>query len=145
MDKDRRTFFLRVGAIIAFCTVLLTASFVGVLALVSGDIQNYQARVPYYILVGALTFVGTIVLLEEHGTHGRVIFSTAIVTTVIVLIIVTLAVEGAIFTIEDPEAVFVSQLVIYLLAAGLIGTGIGYWGLNHWREFTGNPRGNGGL
>ena len=45
--------------------------------------------------------------------------------------------EGVLFAFRNPELVFVSQLVYYFIAAALIGTGIGYWGVRHWREFAG--------
>lgn len=140
MASDRRLSFLRVGALILGCTLLLTASFVGILAVFSGDVTTFKSRIPWYLLIGAAVFVGTIVLLEENGAHGRTILATALLTTVLAFILVSLGVEGFIFTLENPDTVFVSQLVLYLLAAGLIGTGVGYWGLNHWREFsaTGN-------
>lgn len=136
MSANRRSFFLRVGGLIVVCTLLLTASFVGVLALLSGDLTNYQTRVPWYLVVGAIVFVGTIVLLEENGARGRPILATAILTAVVMFALVALGVEGLLFTLENPEAVFVSQLVLYFFAAGLIGTGMGYWGLRHWREFS---------
>lgn len=136
MTSNRRLFFLRVGGLIAICTLLLTASFIGILALLSGNIGNYQARVPWYLVAGALVFVGTIVLLEETGSAGRPILGTAVLTAVLMFSLVALGVEGVLFTLENPETVFVSRLVLYLFAAGLIGTGIGYWGLKHWREFT---------
>lgn len=136
MSADGRPFFLRVGALIAVCTLLLTASFIGILALLSGEITNYRARVPWYLVLGALSFVGTIVLLEENGTSGRAILATAVLTAILAFTLVALGVEGVLFTLEHPDTVFVSQLVLYLFAAGLIGTGVGYWGLKHWREFS---------
>lgn len=136
MASDRRSFFFRVGVLILSCTLLLTASFIGVLAVISGDVSTYESRIPWYLLIGAAVFVGTIVLLEENGAHGRTILATALLMTITSFILIALGVEGFLYTLENPEAVFVSQLVLYLLAAGLIGTGIGYWGLNHWREFS---------
>lgn len=141
MASSGRAFFLRVGGLIAVCTILLTASFIGVLALVSGEITNAQARMPWYLVVGALVFVGTIVLLEENGTSGRDILATAILSSTLMFTLVALAIEGILFTMENPETVFVSQLVLYLFAAGLVGTGIGYWGLKHWREFSSGSSG----
>lgn len=140
-----RDFFVRVGVLIATCTLLLTASFVGLLAFVSGEITGVQGRIPWYLNVGAFAFVGTIILLEAHGSSGRVIIVNSFIVTVLAVILVPLAVEGFLFAVRNPEQVFVSQLVLYLFAAALIGTGVGYWGLNHWREFTGPSSSSQGL
>lgn len=131
------TYFLRVGGLITISTLFLTAAFVGILGFVSGEIEGIQSRLPWYIVVGALGFVGTIILLEAQDSHGRIIMVTSIVVSSAVFVIVSLGIEGMLFALAHPEMVFVSQLVLYFLAAALIGTGLGYWGLNHWREFTG--------
>lgn len=139
VDDASRRFFLRVGALIVVSTGLLTASFVGVLAFAKGAITGVQGRIPWYLVVGAITFVATIVLLEAYGSEGRLIMLTSLVMTTIALVFVPLAVEGLLFATKHPAEVIGSQLVLYFFAAGLIGTGIGYWGLKHWREFTGTP------
>lgn len=139
VETARRRFFKRVGALIVVSTGLLTASFVGVLAFAEGGIIGVEGRIPWYLVVGALTFVSTIVLLEAYGADGRVIMLTSVIMTTIALVFVPLAVEGLLFATKRPAAVIGSQLVLYFFAAGLIGTGLGYWGLKHWREFTGTP------
>lgn len=135
-EAASRQFFLRVGFLIVASTALLTASFVGVLAFVSGGITGVQGRIPWYLVVAATTFVSTIVLLEAYGSDGRMIMLTSVITTTITLVFVPLAVEGLLFASRRPEKILGSQLVLYFVAAGLIGTGLGYWGLKHWREFT---------
>lgn len=136
-DSDsRRSFFLRVLLVIGSCTLLLTASFVGVLAVLNGEAQPAASRIPWYLVVAAAVFVGTIILLEESGTEGSTIIVSAMLFSLLALALVSLAVEGVMFAVEYPELVFVSRLVLYFFAAGLIGTGVGYWALNHWREFS---------
>lgn len=134
--SSRRAFFLRVVLLIGVCTFVLTSSFVGILALLSGEVGALSGRIPWYFVVTALLFVGTIILLEENDADGRTIIVSAMVFAVIGMLVLSLAVEGFMFALEYPDMVFVSQLVLYFFAAGLIGTGLGYWGLNHWREFT---------
>ena len=135
-DGDNQRFYLRISVIIAFCTIVLTFSFVGVLAFVSGEPETPLARLPWYLVVGAAAFVASIVMLEEVGGRGRDVLVTATVNGIFLMVIATLSVEGMLFTIQNPDEVFVSQLVLYFLAAGLAGTGIAYWALHHWREFT---------
>lgn len=141
MPDDGRSFYVRVGGLIAVCTLLLTASFVGVLAVTTNGLAGISNRVPWYILVAAIVFVGTIVLLEREQIEGSTIITTAFFVSLFGSGIVLLAVEGVQFTLDNPDLVFGSQLVLYFLAAGLVGTGVGYWAINHWREFSGTQSG----
>ena len=135
-------FYTRISIVIVICTIVLTASFLGVLALLSREIAGFPARIPWYLLATAIVFVATIVVLENAGADGREILATSVVVAVIGFILTSLSVEGLIYTIRFPEEVFVSRLVVYFLSAGLIGTGLAYWALEHWREFT-DPSRNG--
>ncbi len=136
-QDGRRSFYTRITVIIAVCTVVLTFSLLGVLAIVSGDLTATSDRLPWYLVVGALAFVASIVLLEGHGATGREIIVTASITAIWSFVLIALAIEGIRFTIQNPEEVFVSRLLLYFLAAALMGTGVAYWALHHWREFTG--------
>jgi len=138
-DSQRR-FFKRVSVIMICCTILLTASFIGVLAFLAGEIRGIETRVPWYILAGAITFVSTVVLLEAYEASGQTIILTASIVGGLAMILIPLGVEGLIYALRYPQEIFVSQMILYFLAASLIGSGIGYWGLNHWREFTSQSR-----
>lgn len=133
----RRSFYTRITVIIAACTVILTFSLLGILAIVSGDLTATSDRLPWYLVVGALAFVASIVLLEGHGATGREIIVTASITAIWSFVLIALAIEGLRFTVQQPEEVFVSRTLLYFLAAALMGTGVAYWALHHWREFTG--------
>lgn len=136
-NVDRRTFYTRISAIIIVSTLVLTFSLVGILAIVAGDLTATSQRLPWYLVIGAIAFVGTIILLEGHGATGREIIVTATITAIWSFVLVSLAVEGMRYTIQNPSDVFDSQLPLYFLAAALLGTGLAYWGLHHWREFIG--------
>lgn len=135
MDDGRRV-YVRISGVIVLCTLVLTFAFLGVLAFVSGDFETPLVRLPWYLVVGAAGFVGSIVLLEQVGGQGLDVIVTAAVNGAFLMIIAALTVEGILFTIRNPSDVFVSQLLLYFVAAGLVGTGIAYWALRHWREFT---------
>ena len=135
--EDRQQFFVRIAVIMGTCTLLLTFSFVGILAIISGDLSEPTSRLPWYLVVAALAFVAVIVLLEVYGATGREIIISALMTGVWGFIVTALSVEGVIYAISHPQEVFTSQLVLYFLAAAMLGTGIAYWALHHWREFTG--------
>lgn len=129
---------LRIGGVIVACTILLTGSFVGFLAAIAGELpmQDFNARVPWYLVAGAVVFVGTIILLEINDADGRTIIVTAAVFGTLAFLLVSLGIEGYIYTFENPEDVVVSRLILYFLSASLVAAGVGYWGLRHWREFT---------
>lgn len=127
---------LRIGALIVACTILLTGSFVGFLAALAGELQNFDARVPWYLVIGAVVFVGTIILLEINDADGRTIIVTAGVFGTLAFLLVSLGIEGYVYTYYNPDEILDERLILYFLSASLVATGVGYWGLRHWREFT---------
>lgn len=136
MELDsRQHVILRIGILICGCTVVLTASFVGIIAAFSGEISGVGGRTPWYVLAAASVFVATIVLLEMNDADGRTIISSSVFAGVASFIAIVFGVEGLIFTVNNPGTVFVSQLLLYFVAAALVATGVGFWGLRHWREF----------
>lgn len=141
--ETNRQYFARVGLLIVACTVLLTASFYGVVAMLDGQLTGVGERLPGYLLVAAVAFVGTVVLLEAYESSGRTIIVTASIMGLLTAVLVPLGVEGFLYALDHPDEVVNSTLFLYLLAAALIGTGLGYWGLNHWREFTGGRSSSG--
>jgi hypothetical protein len=138
---DRGESLARVGALVAGCTLVLTAAFVGVVALVSGLSPGLNTRLPVYVLVMAGSFVGTLLVVERRRRDGRQIIVTAAGVGTAAFVLVALAGEGLSYAAANPTEVFDPTLILYLLAAGLIGTGLGYWGVRHWREFTGEQAG----
>lgn len=127
---------LRIGVLIVSCTLLLTSAFVGFIAALSGEVHGFESRLPWYLVGAAVVFVGTIVLLEVNDATGRTIIVSALVVGGFAFVLLFLAVEGFVFTLEHPGAVLDTRLILYFFAAALVATGLGYWGLRHWREFT---------
>lgn len=135
LEEVRERYFVRTGALAGASTFVITASFIGILALMETELSRIGSRTPWYLVFGALVFMATVVFLERNDVIGRVIIGTAIALAVVSFTLSLLTVEGIIYTVNNPEEVFVSQLVLYFLAAGLVGTGFGYWAIKHWREF----------
>lgn len=123
----------RVGAVVGTCTAALTASFVGLVALAGGDAAGAVSRLPGYVLAMALTFVAGVVLFEESRHEGRRALAAAAGAAVVAFVVVGLGTEGVVYALRYPDRVVGSQLFAYLLSAGLIGTGVGYWGWRNWR------------
>lgn len=129
---------LTIGGLIVGSTAILTAAFVGILGLVTGDVADIGARLPFYAVLGGLLFVGSVIALTRAGSpaHTVVIGSTGI--TFVGFTFILLDGEGVLYAFENPDTVFSSQLVWYLCTAGLIATGLAYWLVNYWRELFGD-------
>lgn len=125
--------------LLVLSTLVLTASFLGVVALVTAGVTGLTDRLPFYVLAMAVAFVGGIVFLEDELREGRRILQASAGLALVTFLLVSLGGEGVAFTLQRPDQVLTSQLLFYLLAAGLIGSGLGYWGLNHWGDFA-SPR-----
>jgi len=135
----RREFARRTIGFILGSTLVLTASFVGVLGLSTGELVDIQSRLPLYILGMAAVFVTAMFGLVRYDADGITSMLGAIGISVVGCILISLTGEGIVYTIRFSDQVFGSQLLVYFLAAGLIGTGLGYWLLFFWRDFTPEP------
>lgn len=132
----------RLGALVAVSTMALTASFVGLVALASGSVEGSDTRLPVYVLAAAVVFVGGIVAFEESSHEGRRALWAATVTGVATFVVAGLGGEGVVYTLSNPDAVLRSQLSTYLLSAGLMGTGFGYWGWRNWSSLRASGLGD---
>lgn len=135
-SDDRKRYYGRTAGLAAVSTMVITASFVGVLAVVEGGFSALGDRIPWYLVGTSLIFLGLIFVLEEQGVDGREIIAITSVVSALSFVVIALSVEGIVFAVENPEDVLTSRTVLYFLAAGMFGTGIGFWGIKHWREFT---------
>lgn len=132
--------YSRLGALIVGCTAVLTLSFVGLVSLATGDAGNVGGRVPFYVLGTALSFVGTILVVDGPRRDGRAVLLVAGAVAGATFVLLSLGAEGLRYALTNPETVLVSRSGLYLVAAGLIGTGVGYWALRHWRELAATVR-----
>ena len=136
-----RSHLRRVALLVAACTLVLTASFVGVLALTTGATAGVAVRLPWYVLAAAATFVGALLLAEQRTDDGQAVLVAAGVTGGVAFLVVALAAEGIVYAATNPGRALNLSVLLYVVAAALVGTGIGYWGINHWREVTGGSVG----
>lgn len=125
---------LQAGLFVLVSTLALTASFLGVVGLFTGEVAGWNLRLPFYVLVMALAFVGAIVAFEEGYREARIVLQLAVGVGAGAFLLVTFGGEGVAYLLQNPQQVVGSQLLFYILAAGLITAGIGYWALNHWSE-----------
>jgi len=133
---SKREAVVRGAGLVAASTVIVTVAFVGLLAVVSGETSGLADRFPFYVVVLSSAFTALILTLERYLADGRNILLTAVVLSITIAIVVGLDVEGILFAIENPDQLVASRLVLYLLAAGCLCTGLVYWSVHHWREFT---------
>jgi hypothetical protein len=125
---------VQAGLFLVVSTLALTASFLGAVALVTGSVVGLTDRLPFYALAMAIAFVAAIMVFESEFRSGTLVLRVAGLAAAATLVLVTLGGEGVAFTVQRPGTVLSSQLLVYFLAAGLIGTGLGYWGVHHWQE-----------
>ncbi|UWG47734.1 putative membrane protein [Halanaeroarchaeum sp. HSR-CO] len=117
-------------------TILLTASFLGILALLTNQANGFADRFPVYVLLMAIGFVAALFLLERPNLEGTQILVATLGLTVTIFAVVTLAGEGLTYAMANPDEVLVSNLILYLVAAALIGSGLAFWSVRHWREYA---------
>jgi hypothetical protein len=129
----RRAVGLVVGS-----SVLLTAALVGTIAVVSTGAAGIGERAAFYVLAAAVVFVSLVIGFEEEEFDGRTILLSTAGLAGILGILIALVFEGLVYTLRYPATVLTSRLLLYLLAVGVVCTGLVYWGLRHWREFLPN-------
>lgn len=130
----------RVGLLVVGCTAVLTLSFFGLVAFLTGNTPGVADRIPFYVLGTALAFVASVVGLDGRARNGRIVLITASAAAAATLVLLTMGGEGLAYAVRVPEEALAAQRLLYLLAAGLIATGLGYWGVRHWREVAGTLR-----
>jgi hypothetical protein len=127
---------VRAGLVVAASTVVLTASFMGLLALVRGTITDPGSRLPLYVLLAAVVFVVVLFTLEDPVEPGIPVLTTTVGIALAAFTLISLGGEGLVYVVSQPGSLLASQLVFYFVAAALICTAVGYWGVHHWREFV---------
>jgi len=53
------------GLFVVGSTIALTASFLGIVGLLTGEVAGLATRLPFYVLATAVAFVGSIIVFEE--------------------------------------------------------------------------------
>lgn len=118
-------------------TVLLTAAFVGIAALGSGErVADVADRIPYYVLAFAVVFILVLWKLDDRHRDGTSILIAVTGIAVGTSILLAFAAEGVAYALADPSNVLERNLIVWFTAAATICTGLGLWGLRHWREFA---------
>ncbi|WP_336327535.1 hypothetical protein [Halovenus sp. HT40] len=128
--------FVQAGLFVVVSTAVLTASFLGIVGHATGRVSGVAGRIPYYVLLMAVSFVVAVIGFESLVGRASEVLSGALLATGIALVLVILSGEGIVYLLQHTEAVLSSQLLIYILAAGLVGTGLCYWAFQHWAELA---------
>lgn len=131
-----RSALLRKGSLVLCSSIAISVAFVGLLALVTGRAAGIGNRVPLYAVVFSIAFTAIVFSLERHLADGSTILLTAVVFSISTAVVFVLDVEGVLFAIAYPDELVASQLILYFFAAGCLSTGLVYWGVKHWREFS---------
>jgi hypothetical protein len=132
---------VRVSTLVGGFTLALTAAFFGVIAFVQDEVVGIGDRIPFYLLATAIIFVVALYVLDSRELEGLTVLAVVLGFTAVSFVLILFGAEGIFYAQANTDKVLSTNLVLYLLAAGLFCTGIGLWGLRHWREFTGDQPG----
>lgn len=132
--RINRDVLVETGSVIGICTVTLTAVFVGLVGLLSGEATGMLTRLPLYVLVSSLVFLGALIAMDHSRYHGQTVLIRALVVGVAGFLIVSLGAEGTVYALTHPEQVVISHLFVYLVSAAVIASGFGYWSVRNWRD-----------
>ena len=132
--RQQRERTLRLGGVVGGSTLALTMSFFGLIALLTGTAGGAMTRLPLYVFALAATFVGTLVALEDIHADAEAILKAAAGAAAGNFLLVALASEGSVYALRHPTEAVSSQLFVYVLSAGMIATGLGFWVANHYDE-----------
>lgn len=122
---------------VAILSLVLTASFVGLLGLLSTEVSlDVGSRLPAYVLFMGVVFVAGVVHLDSPDREGVRVLVAVSAISFLAFVLALLATEGVVYTMRRPDQVIRSQLILNIGAAGLICTGVVIWVLHHWREFA---------
>lgn len=124
---DRRERAVRIGGVVVGSTLALAMSFFGFIALLTGDAAGTLDRLPLYVLGMAAAFVAGLVTLDDYALDGETVLRWAGGLAAGTFLFVGLGSEGIVYSIRYPGAVLSSKLFVYVVSAGLIATGIGFW------------------
>lgn len=133
---NRRERALRLGTVVLGSTLAIAMSFFGLIALLTGDAAGTLDRLPLYVLAMAAGFVAAVVTLDDYALHGETVLTWAAILATGTFLFVGLGTEGIVYSIRYPEEVLSSQLFVYVLSAGLIATGLGFWVARYRDDLT---------
>lgn len=137
-SRRDESFYARVGGLILGCTGVLTLAFFGFVAFLTVSTPGLASRIPFYVLGMATVFVAGIIVMEQHARRReaqRVLWAASAIS-LLGFLFLTLAGEGLLYAARNPDTALASERVLYVIAAGLIGTGIGYWGVQYWKDIA---------
>lgn len=124
-------FVAQVGLPIVVSTTVFTLGFFGILALATGQTPRLGLRVPVYAFGGATTFVGAIVGLDQLRREGTDVLTTAAGLAIGAFGVLLLGGEGALYATRNAGKLVETRLFLYLIAAGLVSTGLTYWSVRY--------------
>jgi hypothetical protein len=119
---------------IGVCTVLLTASFVGIVGLVSGAVEGLVGRLPLYVLTSSVAFVAVLVAADQRYRRGPRVLGRAVTAARGTVGGGARGWGGVREAGAAPAAVVAARLFVYLLSAAIIASGLGYWVVRHWQD-----------
>ena len=127
--------FGKLGFQIGLFTVIFALAAVGLVELVEGRAMGSDQRLGFYVLFSSILFIFTIYSIEKAKRRdGFDVMKVVIAITIVGFIIASLSGEGLIRVVQG--AGYTSQTYVYLITGGLVFSGVSYWAIRHWKEYT---------
>jgi len=116
------------------CTIVLTAVFLGGVALVAGRAAGFVARLPLYVLASAVAFIAVLLVADHARAHGTTVLGRAVGVAAVGFATVSLGTEGLVDALRYTDTVVGSHLFVYLLSTAVVASGVGYWAARNYRD-----------
>lgn len=101
---------------------------VGAASFVGGATAGFGIRLPVYVLVGAIVFVGTLLAMRYSPRDGTAVLRRATVVGFLGFVVIGLGTEAVVYGL----IVVASELTLYLASAVIIACGLVYWSFRNW-------------
>jgi hypothetical protein len=123
------------GFQVALFTLIFALATVGLIGLFNGENVGNEQRLGVYVLFSSVLFIITIYYIEKMGKRNAFeVIKVVMAITILGFVLASLSGEGLVRVIRGTE--YTLQMYLYLITGGLVCSGVGYWAIRHWKEYT---------
>ena len=123
------------GVQVIFFTLVFTLAAVGLVGLINGQNTGSDERLGFYVLFSSVVFIVTIYSIEKTKRKNAMdIMKVVIAITIFGFVLVSLSGEGLVRIVQGTG--YTLQTYLYLVTGGLLCSGVGWWVIRHWKEYT---------
>ncbi len=125
----------KLGFQVTLFTLIFALATVGLIGLVNGENVGSEQRLGVYVLFSSVLFITTIYSIEKTGRRNAFeVIKVVMAITILGFVLASLSGEGLVRVMQGTE--YTLQIYLYLITGGLVCSGVGYWAIRHWKEYT---------